>query len=110
MTDMVIGRDDHLVPNSGIPFSDDGSYVTLAATGTTSIAVPAGMNVSFIQIQSGATVFCGKEAITYTSSTSWQTCKWDIDPAVRIDVVGGTDTLYFYALDAAVIKVSFYRR
>lgn len=109
MTDMVIGRDEHSIPNTSIPFSDSGQYVTLAASGSGSIAVPAGMSVAHIQIQAGATVLVDTSAISYSSSASFQAGTFDINPAVR-SVVGGTDTLHFYAVDAAIIKISFYRR
>jgi len=109
MTDLVIGRDEHSIPNTSIPFSDNGQYVTLGAAGTANIAVPAGMNIAFIQIQSGATVLVDTNSISYTSNASFQSGTFDINPAVR-DVVGGTDTLYFWAIDAAIIKISFYRR
>lgn len=109
MTDMVIERDDHLVPNTSIPFSDSGQYVTLSAAGSASVAVPAGNTLAFIQIQPGATVLVDTSAISYSSSATFSSGTFDINPAVRT-VVGGTDTLYFYAVDAAIIKVSFYRR
>jgi len=109
MTDMIIDRDSNLTPNSGISFSDSGQYITMAALGTASLAVPAGMTIAFIQIQPGATVLIGTDSFTYASSTSFVAGTFDINPAVRT-VVGGTDTLYFEAIDAAIVKVSFYRR
>lgn len=109
MTDLVINKDEQSTPNTSIPFSDSGQYVTLAATGSANIAVPAGMSLAMIQVTPGATVLVDTNTISYTSSTSFQAGTFDINPAVR-DVVGGTDTLYFYAVDAAIIKISFYRR
>ena len=81
----------------------------MAAAGSASIAVPAGMSVAFVQVQPGATVLIDTSAISYTSSASFQAGTWDINPAVRT-VFGGTDTLYLYAIDSAVVKISFYRR
>lgn len=108
MTDMTIDRDKHSIPNTGIPFSDNGQYVTLGAAGTANVAVPAGMTLAYMQIQPGATVLVDTNAISYTSNVAFQAGTFDINPAVRT-VVGGTDTLYFYAVDAAIIKISFYR-
>jgi len=109
MTDLILGRDDHSIPNTSIPFSESGQYVTLGAAGTASIAVPAGISLVYIQVQPGSTVLIGTDSFTYTSNTSFQAGTFDINPAVR-QVVGGTDTLYFHAVDAAIIKLSFYRR
>lgn len=108
MTDLVIGRDIHSIPNTAISFSDNGQYVTLAAAGSASIAVPSGMTLAYIQVQPGSTVFVDTKAISYSSSGSFQAGTFDINPAVR-QVVGGTDTLYLYGVDAAIVKISFYR-
>lgn len=109
MTDLTQGRDVHSIPNTSIQFSDSGNYVTLGAAGSASIAVPANTQFAYIQIQPGATVLVDTAAISYSSSASFQSGTWDINPSVRT-VAGGTDTLYFYAVDAAIIKISFYRR
>lgn len=107
MTALIIGRDKHSIPNATTPFSTDGQYVTLAASGTASINVPADNNIAVIQIQPGATVLVGLAAPNYSSSATPQAGTFDINPSRR-SVVGGTDILYFEAIDAAIIKVSFY--
>ena len=109
MTDMIIGRDEHSIPNTAIPFSDNGQYVTIPASSSASIAVPANVQLAHIQIQPGAVVLVDTNSISYSSSATFQSGTFDVNPAVR-NVVGGTDTLYLYAVDAAIVKISFYRR
>lgn len=109
MTDLVLDRDEHSIPNTAIPFSESGQYVTLGAAGSASVAVPADTTIAHIQIQPGATVLVDTNTISYSSSTSFQAGTFDVNPSMRT-VVGGTDTLYIYAVDAAIIKISFYRR
>jgi len=109
MTDLIIGRDEHSIPNTSISFSDDGDYITLVAAGSANIAVPAGVTLAFVQVQNGATVLVDINEISYTSSTTFQSGTFDMDPVMR-NVVGGTDTLYLYAVNSAIIKISWYRR
>lgn len=108
-TKLIMGRDSHSIPNSSIPFSDNGHYITMAPSGTATLSVPFNADIAYIQVQSGSTVLVDTNAISYTSDTSFQTGTFDINPVMR-DVNDGSDILHFYSIDDAIVKVSFYRK
>jgi myo-inositol-hexaphosphate 3-phosphohydrolase len=108
MKQMNLGRDGNLSVDYTIPFSDNGSAINLAAASNATLSVPKSAKKAFIQIQPGATVLVGTSTITPPTS-SFSSANYDINPASRfVNGVEGIDTLHFYAIDAAIIKVSFY--
>jgi|GEM_PF-5896449 len=108
MTQLVLGRDPNLNVDYGIPFSAVGSIINMAAGASASLAVPSGVSKALIQVQPGATVLVGTAAPSAPSG-SFAASLADINPALReVGADNGVNTLYFYAVEAAIIKVSFY--
>ncbi len=108
MTKLVIGKDINSTPHTGIDFSDTGYAASMSSGTSLTLPVPAGMNKAYIQIQGGATVLVAKEAISGVPGSTFESVTWDINPAMRIGIEPEVDSLYFYAVDAAIVKVSFY--
>lgn len=107
MTKMTLSKDQNGNVTYGIPFvkSTEGHKISLGAAGSETLAVPEGYKKALFQITPGATVWIGPEAITPAAGT-WGNASDDLNPAERSVV--NIDTLHFYAVDAAEIKVSFY--
>lgn len=107
MNRFQITKDTNGVASYGINFAEVGSIINLSASTNTTLAVPAGANVALFQIQPGATVLISPTSAPGAPSGSFSASTSDINPALRC--VNGVSTLYFYAVDAAIIKVSFYQ-
>tara|TARA_R110002012_G_C11670804_1_gene613049 strand:+ start:4532 stop:4864 length:333 start_codon:yes stop_codon:yes gene_type:complete len=106
-TKMTLNKDQNSNVTYGIPFvsAPEGHAISLAAAGTATLTVPEWATVALCQIQPGATVWIGPDAIT-PAAAAFGNESADINPALRD--VRGVATLHFYAVDAAQIKVSFY--
>lgn len=104
---LKIFRDINAQVAYGINFSNSRYKVNLAAASSASLAVPAGANACFIQIQGGASVAVSDVATPTPASGSFTACNDELNPSGRS--LHGVSTLYFYAYDAALIYVSFYK-
>tara|TARA_R110001632_G_scaffold216892_1_gene345326 strand:+ start:14368 stop:14697 length:330 start_codon:yes stop_codon:yes gene_type:complete len=106
MTELKLTRDFKGVVSYGINFSDTGSAINMPANTDETLAVPAGADFALFQIQPGATVYIGDSAITPPTS-SFGAFTADINPAGRS--LYNISTLHFHSVDAAIVKVSFYK-
>jgi len=106
MTKLLLGRDLNLNVDYSINFSDDGKIINLASAASASLVVPEGTTRALVQVQPGATVLVSPTAAPTAPTGSFVAATADINPALRQVEPGST--LYFYAIDAAIIKVSFY--
>jgi len=108
MTDMVIGRDQNSVPNYSIPFSEVGYIINMSIGDTPTLVVPADVRFAFFQMTPGADVLVATDGAISAPTGSFAASEADLNPAVRTVTAG--ETLYFRAVTAAIVKVSFYRR
>lgn len=106
MNSLKITKDNAGIPTWGINFAEVGFIINLAAAGTATLAVPGDANAALIQVQPGATVLVSPTAIPTAPTGSFAPTTSDINAALRS--VNGVANLYFLAVDAAIIKVSFY--
>lgn len=107
MTKMTLSKDQNGNVTYGIPFvkSEEGHKKVFSAGGSDTLSVPPGYKKVLFQITPGATVYIGPETIS-AATGSWAPASDDLNPAERSVV--NIDTLHFYAVDAAEVKVSFY--
>jgi len=91
-----------------VPFSDFGSKISLSASGSSSLTVPAGdFDTALFGFTPGASVWVGVNDAPVVTTPSWTSCKDDLSPVIR--PVSAGDVIYFLAVDASEIKVSFYK-
>jgi hypothetical protein len=106
MNNLKITKDNSGTPTWGIDFAETGSIINLAAAGSATLTVPNTANVALIQVQPGATVLISNSAAPTAPTGSFTATTAQINPGLR--PVREGSTLYFYAVDAAIIVVSFY--
>lgn len=104
-TILLLGKDRNGANTYQIPFTEQSYQWQLAAASTDTLTVPANMTSALIQIQAGATVYVGLEAIPASTAAATRTGA-QMNPTLR-KVTGG-DTLHFRAVNAAEVCVSFY--
>lgn len=101
----LLGKDRNGNVDYSIHFTDESYQWVMAASDTDTLTVPANMTKALFQIQSGAVVHVSLSSISASTGTPTKTGA-QISPALR-NVTPG-ETIYFRAVDAAEICVSFY--
>lgn len=113
MVNLIMGRDEHSIPNRGYNLSDVGSAATLAINTDTTLAVPDGMSVAVIQVPYDEFVLVSKSLIdTSGLGAAFTSADFDIVNGFGrvLTDLENDDVLHFYAFTADVpVKVSFYR-
>jgi len=105
MNKLILSTDLNGNVTNGISLPDAGVNFSLAAAGTQSVVIPFGVTQALIYFTPGASVLYGWTAPA-TPSGSVAASNNFMHPQL-LNVVAGL-TLYFLAIDAAIINISYF--
>lgn len=105
-TQLDIGRDVNGAVSYFLPFSDRGQIIDAPAGAGVTVTIPEGYSKALFQFTPGATVLTKLDNAVTPPSATWSDTTADINPAGR-SLIGAT-TIWFYPVDAAIIKISYY--
>lgn len=91
----------------GIGFAESGKIISLETAASATIVVPNTASVALFQFTPGATVLVSNSSAPTAPGSLFSDSTADINPSLRSVIAG--QTLYFYAVTAAIVKVSFYQ-